>query len=84
MFLKRFAAAGNITMDSHHNISLTDRGKTVACSAWDKNRTLYTLVARLGVPEELARQDACRMKHTPSKQSCLALKKLRDQNPAPE
>lgn len=84
VFLKRLAAAGDITIDSHHNISLTDQGKTVACTVLDKNFTLYTLLVQLGVPEEIARQDACRMEHTLSEQSCLALKKLLEKNPAPE
>lgn len=84
VFLKRLAAAGDITIDSHHNISLTDQGKAVACTVLDKNFTLYTLLVQLGVPEEIARQDACRMEHTLSEQSCLALKKLLEENPAPE
>lgn len=84
VFLKRLAAAGDITIDSHHNISLTDQGKAVACTILDKNFTLYTLLVQLGVPEEIARQDACRMEHTLSEQSCLALKKLLEKNPSPE
>lgn len=84
VFLKRLAAAGDITIDSHHNISLTGQGKAVACTILDKNFTLYTLLVQLGVPEEIARQDACRLEHTLSEQSCLALKKLLEENPAPE
>ena len=76
VFLKQLSQAGDIFLDSHHSIRLTDQGKTIANSIQEKNQILFTLLHSLGVPEDVAEYDACCMEHFLSDRSFEALKRL--------
>lgn len=76
IYLKQLVEAGDITMDRHHAVHLTEQGRFIAESTLDKHSVLMDLLKELGVPEEIAALDACGIEHNLSQQSHEALKRL--------
>ena len=65
---------GYIHMGTDNLISLTDKGYAIARKIYDRHRTLTKYLVQLGVPEEIAREDACRMEHDLSEESYAAIR----------
>ena len=70
---KRLRENGYITMDPDGLISLTDSGYEIARHMYDRHRMLTAFLVSLGVPEETAREDACKMEHDISEESFTAI-----------
>ena len=64
-----------ITVDSNGYISLTDAGLSVANKIYERHTVLSNLLVALGVDQEIAAEDACRLEHAMSDQSFEAFKK---------
>ena len=76
IYLKQLVEGGDITMDEHHTVHLTDQGRIVAESTQDKHSILFELLRSLGVPSTIAAKDACAIEHNLSSESYEALKQL--------
>ena len=76
VYLKRLIECGDITMDEHHCIHLTEQGLAIAESTLDKHGMLLELLQNLGVPSEVAAGDACAIEHNISPETYSALKQL--------
>lgn len=76
VYLKRLVEAGDILMDEHHCIRLTEQGLAIAATTLDKHGMLYALFEDLGVPQTVAAKDACAIEHNLSPETYLALKQL--------
>ena len=76
IYLKRLVEIGDITMDRHHCVSLTDQGRSIAESTLDKHGLLMALLQDLGVPPGIAMEDACAIEHSISPETYSALKQL--------
>ena len=63
-----------ITMEKDGAILLTDRGRQIAEKIYERHTVLSELLIRLGVPEDVATADACRLEHAISDQSFQAIK----------
>lgn len=68
-------SGGYIRMDEENFITLTDSGLEIAEKIYTRHTVLTDLLVRLGVPEEVAAQDACRMEHTISDETFEAIKR---------
>lgn len=77
--MKKLRENGYITVDAEGYISLTQSGKEVATSVYDRHKVLTRLFVALGVEEEIARQDACKVEHDLSEETFAALKDLSEQ-----
>lgn len=64
-----------ITVTKSGFIYLTDKGKEVAEMIYERHEFLKSWLMRLGIDEETASEDACRMEHDISKESFEAIKK---------
>lgn len=64
-----------IVIDSSGYISLTDEGLTVAKKIAERHEVLTDMLIRIGVPEDIAAEDACKMEHTISDITFDAIKK---------
>ena len=62
--LKRLVENGDVTMDDHHCVHLTQQGYAVAQATLQKHSMLFTLLQDLGVPTAVAAEDACAIEHT--------------------
>ena len=66
---------GYITVDSDGHLILTDLGREVAVKMYERHTTLTKFLVKLGVDEEVAADDACKMEHHISDESFEAIKK---------
>ena len=71
--MKRLRENGYITMSSDSMISLTDKGYAIARKIYDRHLMLTRFLIQIGVPEEIAREDACKIEHDLSEESCVAI-----------
>ena len=76
VYLKRLVANGDIVMDEHHCVCLTEQGLAIAESTLDKHGMLLALFQDLGVPSSIATEDACAIEHSISPETYSALKQL--------
>ena len=67
---------GYITMDRDNIISLTDSGMMIARRMAERHEGIARVLMRMGVDEETAYEDACRIEHDISQQSFEALLRL--------
>ena len=64
---------GYINMGDDSLISLTDKGYAIARKIYDRHQKLTRYLVQLGVPEETAKEDACRMEHDISQETFEAI-----------
>ena len=66
---------GYITMDKDNLIALTESGLEIAQKIFDRHTLIANLLIRLGVPEKIAAEDACKMEHAISDESFEAIRR---------
>ncbi len=66
---------GFISVDSDGFITLNDSGMALAEQMYDRHTVLTRALISLGVSEEAAAKDACRIEHVISDESFVAIKK---------
>lgn len=69
---------GYITVGEDGGILLTKSGKEIAEKIYERHIVLSSLLTSIGVPEEIAIEDACRMEHVISDESFDIIKKLHE------
>ena len=62
-------------MDKNGFITLLDAGRSIAEAVYERHTILTTVLKSIGVPAEIAREDACRMEHIISEETFEAIKK---------
>ena len=67
---------GYITVDKDGYISLTEDGQWVAEKIYERHTLLTRFLTAIGVDEETASEDACKIEHNISDASFEAIKKL--------
>lgn len=72
--MKKLKENGYINIDEKGYITLTDSGKEIANNIYDRHVTLTNILIKLGVDEEIARKDACKIEHDLSQETYDALK----------
>ena len=73
--MKNLREKNHITVTDAGYIYLTDSGKEIAEMIFERHELLTSWLIRLGVPSEIASEDACKMEHVISKESFEAIKK---------
>jgi Mn-dependent DtxR family transcriptional regulator len=73
--MKNLRTKGYITMDSEGYITLTEKGRKIADSMYERHVAISGWLTFLGVDKKTAVQDACKMEHAMSEKSFLAIKK---------
>ena len=64
----------HITVTDAGFIYLTDSGKEIANMIYERHEFISKWLIELGVPEEIATDDACQMEHVISRESFNAIK----------
>lgn len=64
-----------ITMGDDGLISLTDKGRSIAESVYERHTLFTQWLVSLGVDQTIAAQDACRIEHVLSKETFEAIKR---------
>ena len=78
--MKRLRENGYILMDANNLITLTPAGEEIARSIYDRHKTLTRCLQLLGVSDEIAREDACKLEHDISQTSYEALLRYMEQH----
>ncbi|MBQ8835187.1 MAG: metal-dependent transcriptional regulator [Oscillospiraceae bacterium] len=65
-----------ITVDTDGSITLTEKGHEIARKIYERHTILTKLLIHIGVTEETAAADACKLEHSISDESFEALKKF--------
>ena len=73
--MNKLKEAGYIVVNNKDEISLTPSGLAIAEKTLEKHIILTKMLVSLGVDEETAKEDACRMEHDISDKSWEAIKK---------
>ena len=66
---------GYITVDRDGHLSLTEAGLEIAEKIYERHNLLTSYLVSIGVSEEVASADACKIEHVISDESFEALKK---------
>lgn len=74
--MKQLRKGGYITMDDENFIHLTDEGEEIARVMVERHMTLANIFIQLGVDEDTAYEDACRIEHDISEQTFEALRQF--------
>ena len=72
--MKNLRERGMITITPEGYIELTEAGSAIAVSVYERHQFFTDWLTQIGVPKEIARQDACRIEHVLSPQSFRAIK----------
>lgn len=68
-------SGGYVTMAEDGCLSLTDEGKNAANKIFERHTVLSTFLNRIGVSDEIAATDACKIEHVISDETLMAIKK---------
>jgi len=72
--MKKLRENGYIETDAEGYITLTEQGREVAERIYERHQVLCALLTSLGVDEETAAADACKIEHVLSEQTFACLK----------
>ncbi len=64
-----------ITVDKNGYIELTEKGKAIAEKVYERHLLFTEWLMSMGVPEDIAAEDACRIEHCLSTESFEAIKR---------
>lgn len=72
--MKNLKSNGHITVTDAGFIYLTESGREIAEKVYERHRFISSCLISLGVPEDIATEDACKMEHIISNESYAAIK----------
>ena len=72
--MKNLKSNGHITVTDAGFIYLTESGREIAEKVYERHRFISSWLIPLGVPEDIATEDACKMEHIISNESYAAIK----------
>ena len=73
--MKKLRENGYILMGDDSRITLTETGEAIACRVLERHTLLIAMLTRLGVSEETARIDACKIEHDLSDETFDAIRR---------
>lgn len=71
--MKKLRESGYVEMDAEGFLTLTDAGQEIADRVYTRHKLLTAFFVRLGVSEEVASADACRIEHDISEETFQCL-----------
>ena len=73
--MKHLREKNQITVTDAGYIYLTDEGKAIAEMIYERHKVIAKVLEDLGVPKDIANNDACSIEHVISPESFAAIKK---------
>lgn len=74
--MKKFHANGYVNIGEDKTISLTEKGMEIATNIHERHTVLVKVLMAIGVDEDQALEDACKIEHNISEQTFECIKKL--------
>ncbi|MBQ4109578.1 MAG: metal-dependent transcriptional regulator [Clostridia bacterium] len=78
--MKGFREEGYITVDDSGLISLTEKGYEIAIRVYERHQVIAKALMALGVDDETAYEDSCKIEHDISQKSFEKLKEFLEKN----
>lgn len=75
VYLKNLRENGYVSVNDKGHLSLTDEGMEIAQKIYERHRILSAILIALGVKEEIAFKDACKIEHDLSDETFDIIKK---------
>ena len=72
--MKNLRENGYINMDEDNYITLTEKGDAIARRIYDRHKVLTQFLIQLGVNDQTARKDACKIEHDISEATFAAIR----------
>ena len=72
--MAKLRESGCITVAEDGSLYFTEKGREIAGKIYERHQVLSSLFRKLGVPEDIAADDACRIEHVVSDETFAALK----------
>ena len=73
--MHRLEDSGYITFGEDRELILTDEGRKIAMSVYERHEVLTKFFTSIGVSSEVAEEDACKVEHDLSQETFNAIKK---------
>lgn len=81
--MKRLREEGFVRMDEHHELILTEDGLSCASAVFEKHKIVEEFLNKtLGVDEETAHKDSCRIEHLISEDTVKGIQRLSKEFPS--
>ena len=74
--VKRLRENGYLLMDPDGRITLTEKGEAIAQRVYTRHKVLSEYLEEIGVPADIAREDACKIEHDISEETFSAIRGL--------
>jgi Mn-dependent DtxR family transcriptional regulator len=71
--VKRLRESGYINMEANGPITLAPAGYKIARRIYERHKALTAFLVKLGVSEEMAEEDACKIEHVISHETYVAI-----------
>ncbi|GHU68734.1 DtxR family transcriptional regulator [Clostridia bacterium] len=78
--MKKLRQANYILVDEDGFITLTEAGRVAAEAVLDRHATLNEWLRGIGVPDDIAATDACRLEHILSPETYAAIKRIAEES----
>lgn len=78
--MKKLRESGHIEVDSDGFITLLPSGQEIAERIYERHRLLTQFFVNIGVDEEIAAQDACKLEHDLSEETFQKIKEFATKN----
>ena len=72
--MKNFRENGYITMDDDYLITLTEKGRAIAESVYERHVVIAKFLGAIGVEKKTALEDACKIEHDISEETFRCMK----------
>lgn len=72
--MKKLKEKGYVVPDEPVYIYLTDEGRKIASKIYERHKVLLAALEKIGVSEEIAKEDACKIEHEISEETFNAIK----------
>ena len=76
IIMKQFRDNGYIIIDAERNIHLTEKGADIATQVHERHTVLTGVLIAIGVSEETAKADACKIEHNISAETFECIKQF--------
>ena len=73
-YMKQYVQQGLVTVGGDGHIELTDAGRDIAEPIFERHRIISAIFMALGVPEQTALEDACKVEHDLSNETFRCMK----------
>lgn len=74
--MKKLREKGCIVVDKDGFVELTEEGRNIANSVYEKHLCLKNFFIKIGVDSEVATEDACKIEHEISNETFMCIKNL--------